>query len=135
MKTIAPKVAVKRSRPGRGLGLYTLDAVKKGAFVIEYIGRKIPTKYADELTTRYLFEVDEEWTIDGSDRKNVARYINHSCDPNCETEIVDGRVIITAIRNIAAGEELSYDYGEEYFDEFIKPMGCKCESCESKARV
>jgi SET domain-containing protein len=118
---------VKRAHPGAGLGLFTKVPFKKGDFVIEYTGDKIPTPEANKLSTRYLFEIDEKWTIDGSERGNLARYINHSCAPNCETEIDEkDRIIIHAIKNIKPGDELGYDYGEEYFDQFLKPVGCKC---------
>ena len=62
---------------------------------------------------------------------NKARYLNHSCRPNCETDIVKGKVYIYAKRNIKSGEELTYDYGKEYVDDFIKPYGCKCLKCLS----
>ena len=121
-----------RSKPGMGLGLFTREAIEAGEFVIEYSGKRIPTILADRLTTKYLFEIDETWTIDGSDRSNLARYVNHSCMPNCEAEITeDDRIIFSAIRDIEIGEELTLDYGEEYFDEFIRPVGCRCDSCES----
>jgi hypothetical protein len=119
----------RKSRRGLGLGLFTKHDIRSGEFVVEYTGSRIPTKHADTLKTRYLFEVDEDWTVDGSSRTNLARYINHSCNPNCEAEIHNGRIYICAVRNIKAGEELSIDYGEEYFDEFIRPSGCKCERC------
>jgi len=114
---------------GLGFGLFARRPFRKDEFVVEYTGRKIPTAEADKLTTKYLFEIDEHWTIDGSPRSNIARYMNHSCEPNCETDIVDGRIIITALRDIEIGEELTFDYGEEYFDEFIRPTGCKCSKC------
>lgn len=126
MKATATKYVIKRSGEGKGQGLFATASYKKGEFVIEYTGKKISTKDAEYLTTRYLFELDTDWTIDGSPRSNIARYINHSCDPNCESDVVDGRIIITAIKNIQVGEELSFDYGEEYYDEFIRPVGCKC---------
>lgn len=126
---IDARFKIKKAGPGLGLGLFATVPFKKGQFVIEYTGKKIPTKVADELSTRYLFEIDDDWTIDGSPRSNTARYINHSCDPNCESEIVGDRIHINAIKNIKPGEELSFDYGEEYFDEFIKPVGCKCNKC------
>jgi uncharacterized protein len=116
--------------PGRGLGIFARRPFAAGEFVVEYTGHKIPTAEADKLSTRYLFELDENWTIDGSPRSNIARYINHSCDPNCESDIVDGKIIITAIRDIGPDEELTFDYGEEYFDEFIKPVGCRCSKCK-----
>lgn len=123
------RFAVRRSGPGKGLGLFARVPLKRGALVLEYSGERIPTKVADTLNTRYLFEIDDEWTIDGSARTNTARYINHSCEPNCEAEVEDGRVFVRALRAVVAGEELSLDYGDEYFSEFIRPMGCQCEKC------
>ncbi len=120
---------VRRSGPGLGVGLFAMRPIRAGEFVVEYTGRHVTNEEADRLKTRYLFELNEQWTVDGSARSNVARYINHSCDPNCEAEVVDGRIHITAARDIMPGEELTYDYGEEYFDEFIKPRGCKCSGC------
>ncbi len=123
-----------RRTPGRGMGLFTNVPFKRGDFVIEYTGEKIPTKVADTLETRYLFEIDENWTIDGKERGNIARYINHSCGPNCESEITDDdRIVINAIKAIKPGEELTYDYGDEYFDEFLRPEGCRCGSPKCKA--
>jgi SET domain-containing protein len=120
---------VRRSKPGRGYGLFARAPMKRGDFILEYTGIRIPTKQADELKTKYLFEIDEHWTVDGSPRTNTARYINHSCKPNCEADVVDGKVVIHAARVIFPGEELTMDYGDEYFDEFIKPYGCQCDSC------
>lgn len=70
--------------------------------------------------------------IDGNIKSNTARRINHSCAPNCEIDLYWKRVFIFAKRNIKAGEELTYDYDTEYFDEYIKPKGCKCRKCDSK---
>ena len=124
-----PRFVIRRAQKGAGLALFTNVPFKKGDTVIEYIGKRIPTPEANELTTRYLFEVDDDWTIDGSTQSNIARYINHSCVPNAESEIIKGRVYIQAIKNIKAGEEITYDYGDEYFNEFIKPAGCLCPKC------
>ena len=130
MKTIDARFKIRRSKPGTGLGLFALQDIPKGEFILEYTGKKIPTAVADTMKdSRYLFEIDEEWTIDGSPRSNTARYINHSCEPNTEAEIDDGRIVITAVRDIKNGEELTIDYDTEYFEEFIKPVGCKCEHC------
>ncbi len=115
-----------------GFGLATKKDIKKGDFVIEYIGIKRENKDVEENTTKYLFELNNKYTIDGSPRWNLARYINHSCIPNCEVDIVKGKIKIFAIKNIKGGEELNYDYGKEYFDEFIKPLGCKCKKCLNK---
>ena len=122
---------IARSRPGSGLGLFARGLIQEGEYIIEYIGTRISTQLANKLPTRYLFEIDEDWTVDGSTRTNFARYINHACKPNCETDMQNGHIFIFAKRDINAGEELTFDYGEEYFDEFIKPVGCQCESCRS----
>jgi SET domain-containing protein len=114
---------------GKGFGMFAVTPVKKGDFVMEYTGTKIQTKVADTLGTKYLFEIDKEWTIDGSLRSNTARYINHACKPNCEADIRDGHIMLYAVRAIAPGDELSFDYGKEYFDEFITKEKCGCETC------
>lgn len=113
-----------------GLGLRTKTAIPKGACVIEYWGRLLTKDEENTSNSKYLFAIDENTTIDGSPRANLARYINHSCRPNCEPEIYRKRVFIMARRNIKAGEELSYNYGEEYFDNHIKPHGCRCIKCD-----
>jgi SET domain-containing protein len=129
MKTTDVRFRIQESRPGVGQGLFAATPIRKGDFILEYTGEKIPTKLADTLKTRYLFEVDENWTIDGETESNTARYINHACEPNTEAEIEEGKIMIYATRNIKMGEELTIDYGEEYFDEFIRPVGCKCANC------
>jgi SET domain-containing protein len=117
---------------GLGFGLKTNIPFKKGDFVIEYVGIKRTNKEVEDHTGKYLFEINNKFTIDGSPRYNTARYINHSCAPNCEVEIKKGKIMIMAIKKITAGQELTYDYGKEYFDEFIKPVGCKCVKCLNK---
>ncbi len=119
---------VKRSRSG--LGLFAKTPIKKGDFIIEYRGKLVKEK--DAAYGRYLFSVNSRWVVDGSGRKNLARYINHSCRPNCEPEIEGKRIMIYAKKNIKPGEELNYDYGKEYFDEYIKPRGCRCRRCQEK---
>ncbi len=118
---------VKRSRAG--LGLFTEDPIKKGACIIEYIGRTISEKEEYTSKSKYLFGVTKTKTIDGAIRTNTARYINHSCRPNCEVETYRGHVYVMAKRSIKAGEELSYDYQKSYFNDHIKPKGCKCLKC------
>lgn len=117
---------VRVGKSSAGLGLFATRAFKKGERIIEYVGRTLST--AEEYTSRskYLFEVNKRKTIDGAVRTNIARYINHSCKPNCEPEIERGRIFIDAIKTIKEGEEFTYDYGEEYFIEHIKPLGCRC---------
>ena len=113
-----------------GEGLFARTMIKKGDRILEYTGALIPTSEADQSKSRYLFEIDDAWTIDGSPLSNTARYINHCCEPNTEAEIEDGRIMIYATRDIAVSEELTIDYGQEYFDEFIRPVGCKCSGVE-----
>lgn len=122
--------AVKKSKAG--LGLFAKDLFKKGDIVIEYIGPFLTNKEADEKGGMYLFKVTERKTIDGSQRSNTARYINHSCRPNCEPEIRRGRVYIIAKRTIHPEEEITYNYGREHFNYFIKPRGCECAHCRAK---
>lgn len=124
-----PGTAVKRSFAG--LGLFATRPYKKGERVIEYVGQ--PVSKEEEYTSRskYLFEVGKR-TIDGKPRVNPAGYINHSCRGNCEPYIYGGRVFIRAAKNIKPGEEFTYDYGEEYFDEHIKPYGCRCPACRGR---
>jgi len=124
------KFLVKRS--ASGLGLFAQADFKKGDFVIEYTGEKLPNSIADNKNSKYIFALNSRFSIDGSERKNTARYINHSCRPNCEAWISGSRILIYARRRIRAGEELAYDYGKEYFDEYIKPNGCRCERCQEK---
>jgi uncharacterized protein len=112
-----------------GLGLFAGSPIPRGGLVCEYTGPLIPNSNTARMKGRYLFEVNSRWTIDGSGRDNIARYINHSCKPNCHAFARGRRVLIYARKNIAAGEELCYDYGKAYFDEFIKPKGCACPRC------
>jgi SET domain-containing protein len=124
---------LKRKRGINGLGLFTTVPIKKGDCIIEYVGPILTTD--DEVNARggqYLFEVSKKKTIDGSVRSNTARYINHSCRPNCEVEIKKTRVFVYAKRAIKPGEELSYDYGKSFWNEYIKPKGCRCEKCSLK---
>jgi uncharacterized protein len=121
---------VKRS--SAGLGLYAKKDFKKGDFIIEYTGDLVTTEEADRRGGKYLFTVSPTHTIDGKGRDNIARYLNHSCKPNAEAELNEEelRVRIYAKKGIKAGEEIVYDYGKEYWDEHIKPYGCRCEKCK-----
>ena len=116
--------------------MFARTLIKRGEFIANYTGRLITNKYADELWTKYLFEVNNRWTIDGStNKRNIARYINHSCKPNSETDVRGHKIIITAMRTIHPGDEITYNYGRNYFDAFIKPHGCRCMACKTKAAV
>lgn len=129
MKATRKDFDVKRTRAG--LGLFATRDYKKDDLVIEYTGERITDEEADDRANRYLFEINKKWTIDGSGRENLARYINHACRPNCEAEIDEAkkRIFIYAKKRITAGDELTYDYGKAHFNEYIKPYGCVCSKC------
>ena len=112
-----------------GKGLFAEEDIPKGVCIVEYTGKPIPEAEALVSKKRYLFEVAKNKTIDGNIPSNLARFINHSCRPNCEADGHKGRMFIFSKRRIAAGEELAYDYGKDYFDEHIKPRGCRCAKC------
>jgi hypothetical protein len=126
-------------RSATGLGLFATAPIERGAFIVEYSGPRIPTReaHAREKTAgaRYMFEINSRWTVDGSVRSNIGRYANHSCRPNAESALRRGKVILRAIKAIEPGEEITYDYGEEYFELFIKPNGCRCARCAEDAKT
>ncbi len=127
---------VGRSRTG--LGLFATQPIKKGAKIVRYFGPLLDSKKKkdDAIENKYLFELNNRWTIDGSVRKNIARYINHACKPNAESDVKPRKrkVIIRAIKNIEPGDEINYDYGTDYFKAYLKPIGCKCDACEKKRK-
>ena len=132
---MARKRAFRVARSRTGLGLFATAPIKKGAFIVEYRGRKLTTKQADKLEARgnrYLYEINSRWTIDGTSRKNLGRYANHSCRPNAETHIIGHKVIIRALKNIRPGVEITYDYGSDYLTTIITRRGCKCDNCRKK---
>ena len=116
-------------RTNRGLGLFTVQTIPAGKRIIEFKGKVITSEEVRTKGGRYLFELDENHAIDGSSRQNLARYINHSCEPNAEAYISGRRIWIWSRSPLAAGEEITIDYGEEYVNEFIRPKGCKCKPC------
>ena len=124
---------VGRSRTG--LGLFATEPIKKKAFIVEYKGRRLGNEESERLESRgnrYLYEINSRWTIDGSSRKNVGRYANHSCRPNAESHHLNGKIILRAIKGIKPGDEITYDYGRDYFKNVITPSGCKCDKCRER---
>ena len=121
---------LKVKRSSAGCGLFATKEIPKGFCIIEYFGRQISEAEEYTSNSKYLFGITSKITIDGRDRKNIARYINHSCRPNAEPEIRKGRIFIFTRRKIQPGEEICYDYGKEYFNEHIKKNGCKCVKCK-----
>ena len=123
-----------------GSGVFTTENIKKNVKVIEYTGEKITRVEGDRRSEKrikkylkskitgavYIFELNNKYDIDGTPKYNSARYINHSCNPNCEVDIIRGHIWISSIKNIKKGEELSYDYGYSFDKEDYKDHICKC---------
>tara|TARA_Y100000768_G_scaffold333690_1_gene273871 strand:- start:5659 stop:6159 length:501 start_codon:yes stop_codon:yes gene_type:complete len=132
---------VKKSKI-HGHGIIATENIKKGTKVIEYIGEKVTRaegnkrsenrikKYLNSNRTGsvYIFELNSKYDIDGSPKYNKARYINHSCNPNCEVDIIKNQIWISSIKDIRKGEELSYDYGYEFDKDDYKDHLCRCGS-------
>ena len=130
---------VKKSKV-HGTGIFASNNIRKGKKVIEYLGEKISKsegdrrsniriqKYLNSKTTGsvYIFELNSKYDIDGSPLYNKARYINHSCRPNCEVKIINGHIWIYSIKNIKKNDELSYDYGYEFDKDDYKDHICRC---------
>lgn len=112
-----------------GFGIFAIEDIPTGRFVIEYWGKVVKNEIADKVGGRYLFDLGNGKTILGSTRKNIARYVNHACRPNAESRTVKDQVHIYSKKRIKAGEEITYDYGKEYFNIVIKPIGCLCTTC------
>ena len=125
-----------------GSGVFAKKNIKKNQRIIEYIGEKITRKEGDKRSEKrlkkylnssstgsvYIFELNKKYDIDGSPLYNKARYINHSCDPNCEVDIINNQIWISSIKNIKQGEELSYDYGYSFDKDDFRDHPCKCGS-------
>jgi len=138
MPAISSNKPYRVGRSHTGLGLFATKPIKKGAKIVRYFGPLLDSrkKKHDAIENKYLFELNGRWTIDGSVRKNIARYINHACKPNAESDVKPRKrkVVIRAIKNIEPGEEINYDYGTDYFKAYLKPIGCKCDACEKKRK-
>ncbi|WP_130226994.1 SET domain-containing protein [Bradyrhizobium sp. Leo121] len=117
------------ARSETGLGLFATRRIEKGEKIVEYSGSRIP--YPSKIQNRYLMEVSSRTSIDGSVRSNVGRYVNHSCRPNCRPVMnTRGRVYFFALRSIPAGEEITFDYGREYLEDyFAGGRKCRCAAC------
>jgi SET domain-containing protein len=111
-----------RESPIDGRGVFAACLIPKGTRIVEYTGERITHQEADERYDEdaadhphtYLFTLDKKTVIDATIEGNQARYINHSCEPNCEAVTDDGHIYIEALRDISIGEELTYDYHLEY---------------------
>jgi hypothetical protein len=134
-KANGTKYPFRVGRSRTGLGIFATEPIKKGQFIAEYKGRLLNNEQCEKVDNKYLFEVNAHWTIDGSSRRNLARYMNHSCRGNADPYILRSHQIkIRAIKNIRPGDEITYNYGKDHFDAYIKTHGCKCDKCLEKRR-
>jgi SET domain-containing protein len=124
------------ARSRTGLGLFANKPFRKREYIVTYRGRLLANEEAERLETRgsrYMFEINSRWTIDGSSRSNVARYVNHSCRPNAEAiERRGPKIVYIARKRIKPDEEITVDYGKDYFAAFIGKSRCKCDKCRER---
>jgi SET domain-containing protein len=131
-----------RNSPIHGRGVYALAPIPRGMRVVEYTGKRITKaesmkREAARLARAargqdscvYIFNLNQRHDLDGRSSKNIARLINHSCEPNCRSETIRGRIWIIAKRDIAAGDELSFDYGFPFPEWRQHPCRCGAKSC------
>ena len=132
---------VKKSKI-HGTGVFATSNISKNTKIIQYIGEKITKAEGDHRSAEriknflnkknegsvYIFELNKKYDIDGSPLYKQARYINHSCNPNCEVDIINNEIWITSIKNIKKGDELSYDYGYVFDVDDYQDHICKCGS-------
>jgi len=144
--SIEPFIKVRHSRI-HGNGVFAARKIPAGARIIEYRGKRITEKQAEKRFGQdpenpyhtFFFSLDSGKLIDGGDEGNDARWINHSCEPNCEAQEEKGRVYIHALRDIRRGEELSYDYGLIIGERLTKTVkaayACRCGSPECRGTM
>ena len=140
--TTSPYIVAKKSRI-HGTGVFAKKLIPKDARVIEYVGKKVTKTQADDISDAgidaakkdpakgavYLFELNKRHDVDGNVPWNTAKYINHSCDPNCEVDIIRGRIWVIALQDIKKGEELGYNYGYDIDDFEDHPCRCGQAKC------
>ncbi len=141
MKQITKMWRVKKSSI-HASGVFATKIIPKNTRIIEYIGEKVLRKEGNRRSENrikkhlhstttgsvYIFELNKKYDIDGSLSYNKAKYINHSCDPNCEVDIIDNKIWISSIKKIKKGDELTYDYGYSFDKDDFKDHICKCGS-------
>tara|TARA_X000000950_G_scaffold289097_1_gene409754 strand:+ start:5870 stop:6358 length:489 start_codon:yes stop_codon:yes gene_type:complete len=132
---------VKKSKV-HGSGVFATRNIKKNTKIIEYIGEKVTKREGDKRSASrikrylnsentgsvYIFELNKKYDIDGSFEYNKARYLNHSCSPNCEVDIINDEIWISSIKNIKSGSELTYDYGYTFDVKDYRDHICRCGS-------
>lgn len=146
LKTSPEKVEVRKSGV-HGKGVYSLAPLRKGARIIEYTGEHLPWNIAMDLPPRdpknpyhtFFFSLDNGDVIDAARGGNDSRWINHSCDPNCETTEEDDRIFVDALRGISSGEELFYDYkivpAERRTKKLEQEFACHCGSAKCRGSM
>lgn len=115
-----------------GTGGYARRDIAAGTRIIEYVGERISKEESNrrcEAENEYIFTIDEQWDLDGKVPWNPARFINHSCEPNCEAEWDEARIFINAIRDIKQGEELTFNYNYDLEDYKEHPCRCGTSAC------
>src|SRR4026209_1026853 len=115
-----------------GSGAFAIAPIRGGDTVIEYIGERISKQESLKRCidgNNYIFQINDEFDIDGSIEANVARFINHSCAPNAEAQLDDEHVWIVALRDIAPGEEITFNYGYDLDDYREHPCSCGAPNC------
>jgi hypothetical protein len=131
-------MAIQNFRIGRsrtGLGMFATKPFRRRDYIATYRGPRITNEESEKREARgatYMFALSKTHTIDGSPRYNTARYINHSCRPNAEPVGRNGGIVIVASKKIEPGEEITYHYGDDYFQYFVEAGGCQCPWCRAK---
>lgn len=127
-----------RGSPIQGLGAFATRRIPAGTRLIEYAGERLTPEQADarypevpgERHHTFLFAIDDEWVVDAAVNGNAAKWINHSCDPNCDAVVDDAKIWIETIRDVQPGEELAYDYAyeleERHTPEAKRRYPCNC---------
>ena len=140
------RIQIRRSGV-HGKGVFALQDIAEGEDLIEYVGEVISWAEAERRHPHdpqnpnhtFYFHIDEDHVIDGLHGGNASRWINHACAPNCEADERGGRVFIRALRSIAAGEELSFDYGliidERYTAKLKAEYACWCGADECRGTM
>ena len=146
-KSKAKKRYEVRNSSIHGRGVFAAEVIPKGTRIIEYKGKRVKWSWASdaypdvegEPTHTFLFEIDDDWVIDANQKGNAARWINHSCNPNCEAVDEEGRIFIEAIRTIRPGQELGYDYNITSEDRLTaaekKRWPCYCGSSKCRGTL
>ena len=130
-----PRIRRKRSKL-HGYGVFAEESINKNRRIIDYAGELVNNEQSEKREDRYLskgciwvFRVNSRWSRDAAVGGNIARFINHSCTPNCWVHVVDRTIWVRAARNIRKGEELTYDYNTEG----DKVIPCKCRpGCKTR---